>query len=131
MSRWPEIRELTRVRTLAFMRQKEIVFWVFVFPMVLAAVLGFAFQSGGPTSSVVGVLHAADANELILRLDEEALVELKRFDDRDAAFLALRSGKIGREHSTRGESRPSRTAVRGRGVGVVREAAGRQAASRW
>jgi len=94
MSRWPEIRELTRLRTLAFLRQKEVVFWVFVFPMVLAAVLGFAFKSGKPVPSVVGVLEQHAADELARRLDADEEVRLERFADVDAARHALRSGKI-------------------------------------
>ena len=54
--RWPELRELTRHRALAFVRQPEAVFWTFAFPMILAAVLGFAFKGGGPAGSKVGVL---------------------------------------------------------------------------
>ena len=43
MGRFDEIRELTRVRVLLFLREPEAIFWVFVFPLVLAAVLGLAF----------------------------------------------------------------------------------------
>ena len=53
MNRLDELRELTRVRILSFLREPEAIFWVFVFPMVLAAVLGFAFRSVSvePTSA--------------------------------------------------------------------------------
>ncbi len=37
--------ELTRVRILEFVREPEAVFWVFVFPVILAVALGIAFRS--------------------------------------------------------------------------------------
>ncbi len=37
MSRFDEIRELTRMRVVLFFREPEAIFWVFVFPLVLAA----------------------------------------------------------------------------------------------
>ena len=59
MTRWNELRELTRQRVLTFLRQPEAVFWVFAFPMVLAAVLGFAFKGGKPAPSKVALLSTA------------------------------------------------------------------------
>ena len=56
MSRIDEIRELTYVRVRVFLREPEAIFWVFVFPLVLAAVLGFAFRSGGVEPSTVAVV---------------------------------------------------------------------------
>ncbi|MCP3920268.1 MAG: ABC transporter permease [bacterium] len=92
--RWKEVRELSRHRTLAFIRQPEAVFWVFAFPMVLAAVLGFAFQSGEPAKSHIALLEGAHANRLLERLTADERVELTRFPDVAAAERALRSGKV-------------------------------------
>ena len=58
MSRIDEIRELTRVRVLTFLREPEAIFWVFVFPLVLAAVLGFAFRSGGIEPSLIAIVES-------------------------------------------------------------------------
>jgi ABC-2 type transport system permease protein len=46
--------ELTRVRLLEFFREPEAVFWVFVFPVLLAIALGIAFRSQG-----AAVVHVA------------------------------------------------------------------------
>jgi len=69
MGRANEIRELTRVRVLAFAREPEAVFWVFVFPVVLAAVLGFAFREGGVEPSPVGVVAGAVDAPLLAALE--------------------------------------------------------------
>ncbi len=43
--------ELTRARWLEFLREPEAIFWVFVFPVLLAGGLGIAFRNR-PTESV-------------------------------------------------------------------------------
>ena len=60
MSKTVELKELTRVRVLTFLREPEAIFWVFFFPMVLAAVLGFAFRSGGVAPVSVAVLSEGE-----------------------------------------------------------------------
>ena len=40
--------EITRARLLEFVRQPEALFWVFVFPVLLAVVLGLAFPNRPP-----------------------------------------------------------------------------------
>ena len=58
------LAELTRVRMLEFLREPEAVFWVFVFPVLLALALGIAFRESGATSYRVGVTDAAIADRL-------------------------------------------------------------------
>ncbi len=65
-----ELLELTRVRVLLTVREPEALFWVFAFPLVLAAVLGFAFRQAGPAPSRVAVLDGPGAAELVQRLVE-------------------------------------------------------------
>jgi ABC-type multidrug transport system permease subunit len=88
-----ELWQLTRVRTVLFLREPEAMFWVFVFPMILAGVLGFAFKSSGPRPSVVAVTGAGpEALAHVLHGDE--LLEVRESVDRDAAILGLRSGRF-------------------------------------
>jgi len=112
---WNELRELTRVRVLLFLREPEAIFWVFVFPLVLAAVLGFAFRGGGVPASRVALLDGPGADELVERLERSgaaraadaeedaeaeaenggrASLEVERFADRAAAERALRKGAV-------------------------------------
>jgi len=107
MGRWAEIRELTRHRALSFLRQPEAVFWVFAFPIVLAAVLGYAFKSGAPPPSTIAVLESESGTELVARLEADSLVELQRFADRDSAELALRAGKVDALLSDSGAAEPT------------------------
>lgn len=95
MLKLEETLTLARVRTLLIMRQPEIVFWVFAFPVLLALVLGFAFRTTGPAASPVGVLSGVPgAGALAARLEAEPGLDVRLFTSPDAARLALRGGSI-------------------------------------
>ncbi|MEM9380559.1 MAG: ABC transporter permease [Planctomycetota bacterium] len=92
MTRWPELRELTRLRVVAFLREPEAVVWVFGFPMLLAAVLGFAFRSSEPRTVVLGVLEQVEAD--LGALEADARLEVVRFAEPEDAERALRVARI-------------------------------------
>ena len=97
MPRVAELRELTRHRTLAFVRQPEAVFWVFAFPIILATVLGFAFQSNAPAPNKLAIVSAgepAGLAGLTRRLEADELLELEFFETRDDAERAVRAGRV-------------------------------------
>lgn len=94
MSRLDEIRELTRVRVLTFLREPEAIFWVFVFPIVLAAVLGFAFRSAGVAPSTVGVVTGAGVDRVLAAFEADEHLEVEMYDDADTAFEQLRRARI-------------------------------------
>ncbi len=56
--RWSDhpLVQLTRVRYREFFREPEAVFWVFVFPILLAAGLGIAFRNRAPERTIIGVV---------------------------------------------------------------------------
>jgi ABC-type multidrug transport system permease subunit len=58
------LAELTRVRIVEFLREPEAVFWVFVFPVLLALALGIAFRDSGGAGYRVGVTEPAIAERL-------------------------------------------------------------------
>jgi ABC-2 type transport system permease protein len=89
-----ELGTLTRMRLILIVRQPEIMFWVFAFPVLLAVVLGFAFRTGGPVESPIGVLRGAAADELAQQLAAEPGLDVRRFDTDAAARVALRGGAI-------------------------------------
>jgi hypothetical protein len=60
--------ELTRARIHELTREPEAVFWVFVFPIVLAAVLGLAFRSKPPEPLPVGVVAGSHAEARLAAL---------------------------------------------------------------
>jgi ABC-type multidrug transport system permease subunit len=96
MVRFEETIALARMRTRLIMRQPEIVFWVFAFPVLLAVVLGFAFRTTGPGDSPVGVLAGAGpgVDALLAALEAEPGLDVQRFDAADEARIALRGGVI-------------------------------------
>jgi ABC-type multidrug transport system permease subunit len=86
-----ELFELTRVRVLLFVREPEALFWVFVFPLVLSAVLGFAFRSRGIPPARVGLLEGApqEAEALARALARDERIEILRFGQRAEAEKKL------------------------------------------
>lgn len=78
-------------------RQPEIIFWAFVFPTLLAAVLGVAFRERKPApvpAAVVreaGRVAAADSLAAVLSADPRVRAQALA---PEAAALALRAGKV-------------------------------------
>jgi ABC-type multidrug transport system permease subunit len=60
--------ELTRARIHELTREPEAVFWVFVFPIMLAAILGLAFRSKPPEALPVGVVAGPHAEARLAAL---------------------------------------------------------------
>lgn len=83
---------LTKQRITLMFREPEAVFWVFAFPLVLAAVLGFAFQSAGPAAVRVGLVDGTAFDVQALGADERLEVEV--FEDGAGAERALRIARI-------------------------------------
>ena len=81
MGRVGEIKELTRARVLLFLREPEAVFWVFVFPIILAVVLGFAFGEKEALPSRVGMPADVKSDALATMLDASPDLEVVRFED--------------------------------------------------
>jgi ABC-type multidrug transport system permease subunit len=81
--------QLTLVRFREFMREPEALFWVFVFPLLLAAGLGLAFRN-----RPADVLKIATVTpELAQSLRHEKLLDVQQFDFQ-AGEEALRTGKV-------------------------------------
>lgn len=121
--------ELTMTRVREFLREREAVFWVFVFPLLLSFALGIAFRNTAPEKSVVAVeadtavaSSSTNAQELASKLSQSADVKAVVLAPADAA-QALRSGKVSlvvkpegnsfdyRFDPTRPESRTARLVV--------------------
>jgi ABC-2 type transport system permease protein len=124
--------ELTLTRMREFLREKEAVFWVFVFPVLMTFALGIAFRNTAPDKTLVAIeaghAKATETASLLSRSNEIAATVLSP----DEATRELRSGKVSivvkpgdntfeyRFDPTRPESRAARLLVddvlqRGRG----------------
>jgi ABC-type polysaccharide/polyol phosphate export permease len=122
---WTEypLVQLTRVRYREFFREPEAVFWVFIFPVLLAAGLGIAFRNRAPERTVVGIVadrpgaeKLAEAlrreKELkVLLLSDSAAAEALRTGDVALLVSPLPSGVEFRYDDTRPESRTGRLLV--------------------
>ena len=93
---WAEhsLVQLTRVRYREFFREPEAVFWVFIFPVLLAAGLGIAFRNRAPEVTSVAVVAGDSAAPKIV-------TALRRTPGIDVALLsysaageALRTGEV-------------------------------------
>lgn len=97
MSSRSQLFELTRERVIMFGREPEAIFWVFVFPVVLAAVLGFAFQGSAVAPSPVGLLVAPGApvgSALQADLERDVMLSLELFEEEAAARRELQKSTI-------------------------------------
>src|SRR6266853_3493698 len=81
--------QLTLVRFREFIREPEALFWVFVFPILLAAGLGIAFRNR--PAEVLKI--AAVTPELAQSLRQEKLLEVQLLES-GAAEEALRTGRV-------------------------------------
>jgi ABC-2 type transport system permease protein len=81
--------QLTLVRFREFIREPEALFWVFAFPILLAAGLGIAFRNR--PAEVLKI--AAVTPEIAQSLRQEKLLEVQQLDS-DAAEESLRTGKV-------------------------------------
>lgn len=83
------IVQLTLVRFREFRREPEAVFWVFLFPILLAAGLGLAFRNRPADVLKVGAVTP----QIAASLRQEKLLDVKQFP-LDEARDQLRTGKI-------------------------------------
>ena len=88
--------ELTFMRMREFLREKEAVFWVFIFPVLMTFALGIAFRNTAPDKTPVAVeAGATDARsseivDVLSRSPEITAIVVSP----DEATRALRSGKV-------------------------------------
>jgi ABC-type multidrug transport system permease subunit len=124
--------ELVRTRCLEVVREPEALFWMFIFPILMAVALGIAFPSRTADTAIVGLVDgpAAESTAAVLRASSE--IDLRRFSssEADAALrradvqLVVEPGAppVYRYDPARPESRLARRIV----DEVLQQAAGRQ-----
>src|SRR5437867_4530422 len=85
--------QLTRARVLSFLREPEVAFWVFAFPVLMALALGIAFRSSGTPRSRIGVEEGPGADSVAAALSRSAALEVLPLSPTEAE-AALRRRKI-------------------------------------
>jgi ABC-2 type transport system permease protein len=84
--------ELTTMRVREFLREREAVFWVFVFPVLMTFALGIAFRNTAPDKTLVAI-EADPQNEIANALTRSSEITALVLSP-DEANQALRSGKV-------------------------------------
>jgi ABC-type multidrug transport system permease subunit len=93
--RWAGYLHLLGARMLELKREPEVVFWVFVFPLLLAVGLGIAFRNKPGDASSVAIVAGAGSQEaeaLLLRSPQHSSFRV-RLMDAEAARKGFRLGK--------------------------------------
>ncbi len=89
--------ELTTAKIKEFLREPEAIFWVFAFPLVLAAALGFAFRAKGPDQIPVGVVTQGPSDPAAVKaagsLSKAAGLLVRQYSPPEGRE-ALRTGRI-------------------------------------
>lgn len=84
--RWAGYMHLLMARMLELKREPEVVFWVFVFPLLLALGLGIAFRNKPePTASPVAIVDGAQSKNVELMLRRSPLFAHSKINIVDAA----------------------------------------------
>jgi len=63
--RWAGYARLLQMRMLEMWREPEVIFWVFVFPLLLALGLGIAFREKPPEVTPVAIVAGPKANDVV------------------------------------------------------------------
>ena len=86
--------ELTFMRMREFLREKEAVFWVFIFPVLMTFALGIAFRNTAPDKTLVAIeTSTEDISETVNVLSRSPEISATVLNP-DEAAQALRSGKV-------------------------------------
>ncbi len=94
--RWAGYSHLLMARMLELKREPEVVFWVFVFPLLLALGLGIAFRNKPADAVPVAIVSGTgsqDAQALLARSPRHGLFKVQILDEA-AAHKAFRLGKF-------------------------------------
>ena len=94
--RWSAYRHLLWARILELWREPEVIFWVFVFPLLLAAGLGIAFRNKPADKTAVAVIAGPNAEKTLAQLsgDDKRSPIHAVVMEREAALKAFHLGKF-------------------------------------
>src|SRR4029077_13281657 len=94
--RWAGYSHLLMARMLELKREPEVVFWVFVFPLLLALGLGIAFRNKPADAvrvAIVGGAESQDAQSLLARSPQHDLFKMQSLPT-DESQKVFRLGKF-------------------------------------
>ncbi len=91
--RWRVVQMVARTAFLEFWRSPAAVFWTYGFPLMMAVVLGFAFQPSPPKPVPIAVVEAPGANAVFQSLQSSKRLAVEMLSP-ELADEALARGRI-------------------------------------
>ena len=88
------LAELTFMRVREFLREKEAVFWVFIFPVLMTFALGIAFRNTAPDKTPVAIETGSEEVSTTVNVLSRSPEISATVLSPDEAAQALRSGKV-------------------------------------
>ncbi len=95
------LMQLTLIRVRVMLREPEIIFWVFAFPILLAVGIGLAFADPTPEQAEVAVVEGPDAPAQTLALEARDDLRVRILTEGEAVD-ALRRGEVAAVVRSRG-----------------------------
>ena len=92
--RWAGYSHLLMARMLELKREPEVVFWVFIFPLLLALGLGIAFRNKPEGAVSVAIVQGAESAQILLQKSPQAKQFKVQVLDAESAHQAFRLGKV-------------------------------------
>lgn len=92
--RWAGYSHLLMARMLELKREPEVVFWVFIFPLLLALGLGIAFRNKPEGAVSVAIVQGAESAQTLLQKSPQANQFKVQVLDAEAAHQGFRLGKF-------------------------------------
>lgn len=86
------LAELTIARIKEFVREPEVLFWTFVFPILLALGLGIAFRDRPPEKMRVAIINEKGAEKLLSMISKSPQLQAEIIEAKDAG-PSLATGK--------------------------------------
>src|SRR5213079_3098278 len=92
--RWAGYSHLLMARMLELKREPEVVFWVFIFPLLLALGLGIAFRNKPGDAVSVAIVQGAETAQTLLKKSPQANQFKTQVLAAEAAHQGFRLGKF-------------------------------------
>jgi ABC-type polysaccharide/polyol phosphate export permease len=91
----PALKQLVLCRLREFYREPEALFWVYIFPLLMATGLGIAFRNQPPKQVPLGwAAWVESGSDIRAALEQDSSLIVTAYPDSTAAAAALRIGKI-------------------------------------
>ncbi len=84
---------LTAAKVREYLREPEAIFWILIFPVLLALALGIAFRNQGPQALAVGVQEGPGAEGIVEALREDPTIAPKLLSPTEAP-RSLAAGRV-------------------------------------